>query len=230
MSEENQAQEQSNDQAVESKNSFVRLEGVLGIKSGMTQIFKEDGRRIPVTVIDLVPQVITQIKTEEKDGYSSVQVGAGPKKDHRSTKPEKGHVKKTGESGFYRFREWQLKEGEPAVGASVMCKDLKPGDLVDVAGISKGKGFQGGIKRWGFRGITHGHGAGPVHRSIGSTGNRKTPGRVFKGKKMPGHMGAKRVTARNCEVVELNLEKMYLVLKGSIPGSKNGWVEVKARG
>lgn len=222
--EEASASTQSN--GAEETASGVSLNGLIGRKLGMTQIFTDDGLRVPVTVVDLVTQKITQVKTGEKDGYDAVQVGAHPKKPQRCHKAERGHAKGAGEAGFSKFKEWRLKEGEPKVGGDIAIDIFKPGDKIHVAGLSKGKGFQGAVKRWGFRGITKGHGAGPVHRSLGSTGNCKSPSKVFKGKKMAGQMGHKRVTSKNCEVVNLDQENRLLVIKGSVPGAKNSWLEL----
>ncbi len=206
--------------------------GILGIKAGMTQVYSKEGDKIPVTVIDLQQNVITQIKTKEKEGYSAVQVGVLPKKVQRATKPEKGHFKKAGFPGFYCVREFRIESGAESKdklqeGVKLAASFVKEGELVDVTGESKGKGFQGGMKRYNMAGGFKTHGASVCHRSLGSIGNRADPGKCFKNKKMPGHMGSERVTAHNLKVVSIDLQNAVMLLKGSVPGSKNSIVIIR---
>ena len=172
--------------------------GLVGRKVGMTRIFNEDGVSVPVTVIEIEANRVTQVKTLENDGYTAVQVTTGSKKANRVTKPEAGHVD--------------------------IFADVKK---VDVTGTSKGKGFQGGVKRWNFRTQDATHGNSLSHRVLGSIGQNQTPGRVFKGKKMAGHLGAERVTVQSLEVVRVDAERKLLLVKGSVPGAINGDVIVK---
>jgi len=178
--------------------------GVLGIKAGMTQVYGENGDALAVTVIDLKPTVITQVKTQEKNGYEAIQVGFLEKKAKAANKPEQGHAKA---AGFYHSQEFRLAKGEKLDGLTagkILSADfVKAGDLVDVTSESKGKGFQGVMKRYNYAGGYKTHGASLVHRSIGSIGNRADPGRVFPGKKMAGHMGHEQVTVQNLVIVTI---------------------------
>jgi len=205
------------------------VKGVMGLKSGMTQLFNEAGNKIPVTVIELSPQYVTQVKTKEKDGYVAIQVGFNPRKAQRVTRPEKGHAKVANQPGFSTYIEFEPNgDSIPEAGAELSVgAAFKVGDRVDVRAKSKGKGFQGGMKRWGFSGIMASHGAGPVHRSLGSTGMHTYPGRTFKGKKMAGQMGNKYVTVQNLEVISVDQANRLLIVKGSVPGAKNGILEVR---
>jgi large subunit ribosomal protein L3 len=204
--------------------------GVLGVKAGMTQVFNDKGDSVAVTVIDLKPTVITQVKTMEKNGYQAIQVGFMPKKAKSATKAEQGHSKAVGEAGFYHMREFRLAPQHKLDGlatGNVLTTDLQPGDFVDLTAISKGKGFQGGMKRFHMAGGYKTHGASVCHRSLGSIGNRADPGRVFKGKKMAGQMGNVRTTVQNVRVVRVDLENQLLLVHGSVPGPRTGIVTVQ---
>lgn len=202
--------------------------GIFGIKSGMTQIYDKEGNCVPVTVIDLVPNVVTQVKRMDRDGYLAVQVGVSPRKAQNVSRAEKGHFKASGNPGYKFVRELRttnidgLKEG-----VLLSASFLKDGDLVDVEGVSKGKGFQGVMKRHQFAGGAASHGASVCHRAPGSIGNRADPARVFPGKKMAGHMGAERVTVQNVEVISVDTQNGVLLLRGSVPGAKLGLITVK---
>ncbi|MGF6989889.1 large subunit ribosomal protein L3 [Lachnospiraceae bacterium PF1-21] len=214
---------------------------ILATKVGMTQIFSEDGSITPVTVLQAGPCVVTQIKTEENDGYSAVQVGFVDKKDksvnkdksgskeivhrHGATKAEQGHFKKAGVSSKRFVKEFKL-EGEFALAQEIKADIFEAGDKIDATAISKGKGFQGAIKRHNqHRGpMTHGS---KFHRHAGSNGSASDPSKVFKGKKMPGHMGSKRITIQNLEVVRVDAENNLLLVKGSVPGPKKSLVTIK---
>jgi large subunit ribosomal protein L3 len=207
--------------------SKVSLDAFYGVKSGMTRIFDENGNHVPVTVIKLIPNLITQVKTTEKDGYSAYQLGYGEKRESLLTKPTKGHLKKAGVSNnVTHFSEVSTDNvAVENLGKEVAIEGFTPGLYIDVTSESKGKGFAGVQKRHNFAGGPASHGS-HFHRRVGSIGNRATPGRVFKNKKMPGHMGVEIVTIQNLKVVELNQEKGYLLVKGSIPGAKEGFVRI----
>ena len=200
--------------------------GILGKKVGMTQIFTEAGEFIPVTVIEATPNVVLQVKTVETDGYEAVQVGFDDKREVLSNKPAKGHVAKANTAPKRFIREFKNIEGLE-VGSEITVDTFEAGDVVDVTGTSKGKGFQGGVKRWNFRTQDATHGNSLSHRVLGSIGQNQTPGRVFKGKKMAGHLGAERVTVQSLEVVRVDAERKLLLVKGSVPGAINGDVIVK---
>ncbi|MCO7224999.1 50S ribosomal protein L3 [Pleionea sp. CnH1-48] len=202
--------------------------GIVGRKCGMTRVFTEDGNSIPVTVIEVDGNRITQVKTEATDGYSAVQVTAGIKKASRVNKPETGHFKKAGVEagrGLWEFRVDSLDGFE--VGGEIKVDIFEAGQTVDVTGTSKGKGFAGAIKRWNFRGQDNTHGNSISHRAPGSIGQNQSPGKVFKGKKMAGHMGAERVTTQNLEVVRVDAERNLLLIKGAVPGATGGDVIVR---
>ena len=207
--------------------SKISLDAFFGVKSGMTRIFDENGNHVPVTVIKLIPNLITQVKTSATDGYSAYQLGFGEKREVLLTSPVKGHLKKAGVSNkLNNFSEVKVENAAlDNLGKQLGVEDFKPGVYVDVTSESKGKGFAGVQKRHNFAGGPASHGS-HFHRRVGSIGNRATPGRVFKNKKMPGHMGSETVTIQNLKVVELNLEKGYLLIKGSIPGGKDGFVKI----
>jgi large subunit ribosomal protein L3 len=201
--------------------------GIVGRKSGMTRIFAEDGASVPVTVIEVAPNRITQIKTAESDGYTAVQVTAGARKASRVNKAEAGHfAKATVEAGrgLWEFRCDSVEGLE--IGAELTAESFEAGQKVDITGTSKGKGFQGGVKRWNFRMQDATHGNSLSHRAPGSIGQCQTPGRVFKGKKMAGHMGSERVTTQNLEIVRVDLERNLLLVKGAVPGAPGGDVIV----
>ena len=201
------------------------LKAILGKKVGMTQIFTEDGAMIPVTVVEAGPCVVTQVKTEESDGYAAVQVGVGDIRESLVNKPAAGQFKKAGLAVKKYLREFRTAE-EFKVGDTIKVDVFENGDKVDVSGVSKGKGYAGAIKRWGqHRGpMTHGS---KYHRGQGSMGAKSYPGRVFKTKKMPGHMGAVQRTIINVEVVGVDAEKNMLLIKGSVPGAKGQLLTIK---
>lgn len=200
---------------------------ILTTKVGMTQVFSEDGVLTPVTVLQAGPCVVTQVKTVENDGYSAVQVGFGDIREKLVNKPQKGHFAKAGVDAKRYVREFRLDDAESyTVGQEIKADVFAAGDKIDATAKSKGKGFQGAIKR-------HGQSRGPMahgskyHRHAGSNGSATTPGRVFKGKHMPGHMGAVRVTVQNLEVVSVDAEKNLILVKGAVPGPKKSLVMLK---
>jgi large subunit ribosomal protein L3 len=199
--------------------------GLVGRKVGMTRVFSDDGVSTPVTVIEVEPNRISQIKTVETDGYTAIQVISGSRRASRVTKPMAGHYRKAGVeagSGAWEFRVDSVDDFE--LGSEIKVDLFEQGQLVDVAGISKGKGFQGGVKRHNFTMQDATHGNSISHRSNGSIGQNQTPGRVFKGKKMSGHMGAEKCTTQNLEVVRVDSERNLVLIKGAVPGSKSGVV------
>lgn len=205
--------------------------GLVGRKCGMTRIFTEDGVSTPVTVIEVDPNRVTQIKTEELDGYSAVQVTTGARKISRLSKAGAGHFAKAGVEagrGLWEFRMGQGEAAVLAVGDSVSVDVLEVGQKVDVTGTSKGKGFAGAVKRWNFRTQDATHGNSLSHRAPGSIGQCQTPGRVFKGKKMAGHLGAKRVTVQSLEVVRVDAERNLVLVKGAVPGATGNDVVVRS--
>ena len=200
---------------------------ILTTKVGMTQVFSEDGVLTPVTVLQAGPCVVTQVKTVENDGYSAVQVGFGDIREKLVNKPKKGHFAKAGVTAKRFLKEFRLEDAESyTLGQEIKADVFAAGDKVDATAKSKGKGFQGAIKR-------HGQSRGPMahgskyHRHAGSNGSATTPGRVFKGKHMPGHMGAVRVTVQNLEVVSVDAEKNLILVKGAVPGPKNSVLAIK---
>jgi len=202
--------------------------GIVGKKMGMTRVFTEDGASVPVTVIEVLPNRVTRVKTVESDGYSSIQVTAGEKKASRLSKPEAGHFAKSQVApgrGLWEFRTGG--EHGLAVGSEVGADLFEDGQVVDVTGTTIGKGFAGSIKRNNFAGKDATHGNSINHRTPGSIGQCQTPGRVFKGKKMTGHMGNVRRTAQNLKVVRVDKERNLLLIKGAVPGSKGGDVIVR---
>ena len=204
----------------------VPVTTIMGLKSGQTHVYNEKGDMIPVTVIDLKTNFVTQVKTTEKDSYNAIQVGMMPKKRQRVTKPVLGHFKASGNPGYYFVQEIRMDTLPDVKAGDTLACGFKVGDKVDVSGISKGKGFQGVMKRWNFAGGRDSHGHSISHRSPGSIGFRTDPGKVFKGKKMAGHMGCDNVTVQNLEVIEINLEDGYMLIRGAVPGHKNGMVEI----
>lgn len=202
--------------------------GLIGRKAGMTRIFTEDGVSVPVTVIEVDPNRVTQVKTVETDGYVAVQVTTGAVKANRLNKPKAGHFAKASVEAGRGLWEFRLSGDEGInVGDSLTVERFAVGQKVDVAGQSKGKGFQGAIKRWNFSMQDATHGNSLSHRSAGSIGQCQTPGRVWKGKKMAGHMGAERVTVQTLEVVRVDVERNLLLIKGAVPGATGGDVIVK---
>ncbi len=201
------------------------MKGILGKKLGMSQVFAADGKRIPVTVVETGPCVVLQKKSVETDGYNALQLGFGEKKTHRTSKPEMGHFKKAGKGAFAYVREIRMDDvSDYNVGDEISCDAvLATGDMVDVTGTSKGKGFQGVMKRWNFSGGRASHGS-KFHRTGGSIGCSAWPSKVFKGKKMAGQMGNERVTTQGLQVVEIRPEMNLVLVKGAVPGPKNGLV------
>jgi large subunit ribosomal protein L3 len=203
--------------------------GVVGRKSGMTRVFTDEGVSVPVTVVEVSPNRVTQIKELETDGYRAIQVTAGSRKASKVSKAQAGHFAKSGVAaggGLWEFRLDGIDETFE-VGAELTVERFEQGQKVDVAGRSKGKGFQGAIKRWNFRTQDATHGNSLSHRAPGSIGQCQTPGRVFKGKKMAGHMGAERVTTQGLEIVRVDAERNLLLIKGAVPGAPGGEVIVR---
>lgn len=202
--------------------------GIVGRKSGMTRVFNDDGLSIPVSVIEVEPNRITQVKTLESDGYSAVQVTAGSRRSSRVTKAAAGHFAKANVEAGRGL--WELRNDAQTsleVGSSITAEVFSAGQYVDVTGTSKGKGFAGTVKRWNFNMQDATHGNSRSHRVPGSSGQCQTPGRVFKGKKMCGHLGAERVTVQNLEIVRVDLERNLILVKGAIPGAPGGDVLVR---
>jgi len=204
--------------------------GLLGKKIGMTSIFSSEGQMIPVTVLKVGPCVVTQVKTEEKDGYTSVQLGFDEISSAKLNKPVSGHIKKASDKGFRVLREFRTDADDKFEMGNLISVDMfSIGDKVNIAGISKGRGFQGTIKRHRFHRGPETHGS-RNHREPGSIGNSAWPGRVIKGKKMPGHMGSDRVTVKNLTIVDIMNDENILLVKGPVPGFKTGVLEVKKAG
>ena len=204
----------------------MTTKGILGRKVGMTQVFTENGELIPVTVIEATPNVVLQVKTLENDGYNAVQLGYQDKRAVLSNKPEQGHVAKANTAPKRYIREIRDAEGEFNVGDEVKVDIFAAGDKVDATAISKGKGFQGAIKRLGQSRGPMAHGS-KFHRHQGSNGSATTPGRVFKGKGMPGQMGNKKITTQNLEIVKVDVENNLILVKGAVPGPKKSLVTLK---
>jgi len=203
--------------------------GVVGRKSGMTRGFTDEGVSVPVTVVEVLPNRVTQIKELETDGYREIQVTTGDRKASKVSKPEAGHFAKAGTTAGDGLWEFRVEGSDEAfeVGSELTVERFEQGQKVDVAGRSKGKGFQGAVKRWNFRTQDATHGNSLSHRAPGSIGQCQTPGRVFKGKKMAGHMGAERVTTQGLEVVRIDVERNLLLIKGAVPGAPGGHVIVR---
>jgi large subunit ribosomal protein L3 len=202
--------------------------GVIAKKMGMTRLFMEDGKQIPVTVLQLDNLQVVAQRTEEKDGYTAVQLGAGSAKAKRTSAAMRGHFAAAKVEPKRKVAEFRVNaDALIEVGAEISADHYLEGQYVDVAGTSIGKGFQGAMKRWNFGGLRATHGVSISHRSHGSTGQCQDPGRVFKGKKMAGHMGAARVTTQNLQVVKTDAARGLIMVKGAVPGSKGGWVTVK---
>ncbi len=203
--------------------------GIIGRKAGMTRVFTEDGASVPVTVIEVEPNRVTQVRAPETDGYSAIQVTVGGKKSSRLNKPSAGHFAKAGVEagrGLWEFRLDDHSGDIPELGAEINAGLFEAGQKVDVRGVSKGKGFQGGVKRHNFRTQDATHGNSLSHRAAGSIGQCQTPGRVFKGKKMAGHMGAAQTTMQSIEVVRVDTDRNLLLVKGAVPGARGGDVVV----
>ena len=202
------------------------MPGLLGKKIGMTSVFSADGKNVPCTVIEVGPCVVTQVKTLEKDGYEALQLGFEDKKEKHTTKPEQGHFKKAGVAPKRHLAEFKGFDESYKLGDEITVAMFDGVEFVDVIGTSKGKGFQGVIKRHGQHRGPMGHGS-MYHRRPGSMGPTSTPGRVFKGKKLPGHMGAETVTIQNLEVIKVDLDKNIILVKGSVPGAKGAILKLK---
>lgn len=199
--------------------------GLIGRKRGMTRVFSEDGVSVPVTVVEVEPNRVTQVKDMERDGYRAIQVTTGTRRPSRVTRPMTGHFKKAGVEAGRGLWEFRLEDGDEnalEAGAELKVDLFEAGQIVDVVGTSIGKGFAGTIKRHNFRGQRNSHGNSRAHRVPGSIGQNQTPGRVFKGKKMSGQMGNVRRTVQNLEVVRVDAERNLLLIKGGVPGAKNG--------
>ncbi|HIS49041.1 MAG TPA: 50S ribosomal protein L3 [Candidatus Gallacutalibacter pullistercoris] len=202
--------------------------GIIGKKIGMTQIFDETGKVIPVTVVEAGPCVVSQKKTVENDGYAAIQVGFGDLKAHRVNKPMKGHFAKGNVAPKRTLREFRLEDTDAYnVGDLIKADIFAVGDKVDVTGTSKGKGYAGAIKRWGLHRLKETHGTGPVARHAGSNGPVSDPSRVFKGKRLPGHMGAEQVTVQNLMVAKIDAENNLIAVKGAVPGPNGGIVVIR---
>lgn len=203
------------------------VKALIGRKLEMMQLFAEDGSAVPVTVVQAGPCFVTQVKTEERDGYSALQVGFGARKEKNVNRPMKGHLDKAGKGYFQVLRELRLEDvSDFELGQGLSVDAFEIGERVDVIGTSKGKGFAGTIKRWGFQRGPAGHGSKNI-REPGSTGNATFPGRVIKGKKMPGQKGNRRVTVMSLRVVDVRPEDNLLIVKGAVPGAKNGIVFIR---
>lgn len=207
-----------------------KTNGILGRKVGMTRVFNEHGQSIPVTVIEAGPCTVLQKKTLGKEGYNAIQVGFLEKKQSRLNKPEVGHFKRSGGTGYYHIREFRVDEPEAyELGQQIaLAEVLKIGDKIDITGRSKGRGYQGVMKRYGFAGGKASHGSG-FQRAPGSIGCSAYPGRVIKGKKLPGHMGTEKKTVKNLTVVDIREEENILLVRGAVPGAKNGLVSIYTR-
>ena len=204
------------------------MSGIMARKIGMTRLFADDGKVIPVTVLEAEPCPVVQVRTPERDGYIAVQIGYRPQKKSRLGKPMLGHLEKAGAPPVARLREVGSPGGDVKEGDSLTVEMFAPGEKVDVTGVSKGKGFQGVVKRHGFKGGDETHGC-KSKRVPGSIGQCATPGRVWKNKKMPGQTGNRKTTVRNLEVVRVDPEKNILVVKGAVPGARNGYLLVRKR-
>jgi large subunit ribosomal protein L3 len=203
--------------------------GVIAKKVGMTRLFQEDGRHVPVTVLALEDCQVVSHRTADRDGYVALQVGSGVAKQKNVNKPQREHFAKAEVGLKQKVAEFRLESEEALlpVGSTISAEHFVPGQMVDVTGHTQGKGFAGAMKRWGFGGLRATHGVSLSHRSHGSTGNRQDPGRVFKGKKMAGHMGDRQRTQQNLEIVRTDAERGLLFVKGSVPGAKNSWMLVR---
>jgi large subunit ribosomal protein L3 len=202
--------------------------GLIAKKLGMTRLFNDDGSTVPVTVLHLDQVRVVAVRTAEKDGYDAVQLGFGLAKPKNVSKPNKGHFAKAGVEAPKKVAEFRVAaDAALEVGAKLSAEHFVKGQIVDVTGTSKGKGFAGAMKRWNFRGLEASHGVSISHRSHGSTGNRQDPGKTFKNKKMAGHLGVERITTQNLEVAGFDLDRGLLMVKGAVPGAKGGYVLVR---
>jgi len=203
--------------------------GVIGKKKGMSRVFTEAGESIPVTVIEVTPNRVTQVKDSDNDGYAAIQVTTGGRKPNRTPKPMAGHVAKAGVEAGRTFREFRPEGDEevPGAGGELTADRFEAGQMVDITGVTKGRGYAGTMKRWNFGGGPASHGAHKIHRKPGSIGQMQDPGRVFKGKKMSGRMGGRQATQQNLEVVRVDTERNLLLVKGAVPGAKESDVLVR---
>jgi large subunit ribosomal protein L3 len=202
--------------------------GLIAQKLGMTRIYTEEGIVVPVTVLKVENCQVVAQKTSDKDGYTALQLGAGVPKIKRLTKAERGHFAVAKVEPKRKLKEFRVSpDNVIPVGAEITVEHFVPGQFVDVTATSMGKGFAGGMKRWNFRGLRATHGVSVSHRSIGSTGNRQDPGKVFKNKKMPGHLGSETVTTQNIVVVKTDTSRGLIMVRGSVPGVKGAWVSVR---
>ncbi|MBW2565274.1 MAG: 50S ribosomal protein L3 [Deltaproteobacteria bacterium] len=201
--------------------------GLLGRKLGMSSLFSPEGQQVPVTVLEVGPCVVTQVKTRATDGYDALQVGFVEKRAKRINKPVQGHLKKSGGQAYAFLKEISVDDpSEYTLGQALTIDMFQVGERVDVSGVSKGRGFSGVIKRWGFSGGKATHGS-MFHRAPGSVGASATPSKIIKGRKMPGHYGNHRVTVRNLEIVDIRPDQHLLIIKGAVPGCRSGLVEVR---
>jgi len=208
------------------KLEYLMSNGIIGKKLGMTQVFADDGATVGVTVVEVEPSVIVQVKTKNKDGYDAIQLGYGRTKQKNVTKPLQGHFNKANKGFFRNLKEFQAELGKYETGQEITAELFQVGDFVDVVGTSKGKGFQGVVKRHGFGGGRATHGS-MHHRAPGSIGASADPARVFKGTRMGGQMGNVRKTIQNIQVWQVRSDRNLLLLKGSVPGSENGFILIK---
>lgn len=209
-------------------NKVFGRTGVIAKKVGMMRLFAEDGAHVPVTVLSLEGCQVVAHRTQESDGYIALQLGAGEAKAKNQSKGVRGHYAKSNVAVKAKLVEFRVEpEFLAPIGAAITADHFIPGQKVDVTGITVGKGFAGAIKRWGFGGLRATHGVSVSHRSHGSTGQRQDPGKVFKNKKMAGHLGQERVTTQNLEVVRVDAERGLIFVKGAVPGAESGWVEVR---
>jgi large subunit ribosomal protein L3 len=207
---------------------MIMRTGVIAKKVGMTRLFQEDGRHVPVTVLALEECQVVSVRTKDRDGYVALQVGSGEAKQKNVAKPQREHFAKAQVPLKRKLAEFVVADDAVLeVGSTIAASHFVAGQLVDVQGYTQGKGFQGGMKRWGFGGMRATHGVSISHRALGSTGNRQDPGRVFKNKKMAGHMGDKQRTQQNLEVVRTDDDRGLIFVKGSVPGANNGWLLVR---
>jgi large subunit ribosomal protein L3 len=202
--------------------------GVVAKKVGMTRVFTESGEHVPVTVLQLLQCQVIAHRTKDKNGYVALQLGSGPRRPNNMSKADRGYFGKANVEPKRKLAEFRVTDDALIpVGAEIMADHFLPGQFVDVCGISIGKGYAGGMKRWNFAGLRASHGVSISHRSIGSTGGRQDPGKTFKNKKMPGHMGVDRVTTLNLKVVRLDVERGLILVEGAVPGAKGGWITVR---
>ena len=202
--------------------------GLIARKLGMTRIFQDDGSTVPVTVLHLDDVRVVARRSADKDGYEALQLGIGQAKPKNVTKANRGHFAKAGVQAPLRVVEFRVGvDAALEPGAKLSVEHFVKGQKVDVTGVTQGKGFAGAMKRWNFGGLRASHGVSVSHRSIGSTGGRQDPGKTFKNKKMPGHMGDRRITTQNVKVVKTDVERGLLLIQGSVPGAKGAWIMVK---